>query len=276
MEGNKMKRLLITIIGCLFLPIWAFASDGKLAKSEPLFNPGYLGKKQAISVYAVTNFSGLWSETPKYQTNYAFAYEVARKSTLSYQFGYKSFNRSMRFGDVESYRMSVVVPGGGWSGDQNYRPYGSMGIHYREFTVGVKNYLSTAGSTAPFGGYLVANLHFGSAKSTANDLRWLNYYSSSMLDTITPVGSEGISSKMTSISYGFGTRNMITEHVGFSFEMTSGLTLKNAAGVKLYNVDNYSSDYNCSTQQEVMTSIMLREIHRSQWVQLKFGLSYLF
>ena len=165
---------------------------------------------------------------------------------------------------------------GGWSGDQNYRPYGSMGIHYNEFSVGVKNYLSTAGATAPFGGYLVANLHFGSAKSTANDLHWLNYYSSSMLDTLAPVGSEGISSKMTSISYGFGTRNMITEHLGFNFEMTSGLTLKIAAGVKLYNVDNYSSDYNGSTQQEVMTSIMLREIHRSQWVQLKFGLSYLF
>lgn len=271
-----MKRLFITIIGCLFLPIWAFASDDKSAKSEPLFNPGYLGKKQAISVYAVSNFSGLFREIPKYQTNYAFAYEVARKSTLSYQLGMKSFNRSMSPSDVASYGIKVVIPSGGWSGNQEYQPSGSMGFHYREFTVGVKNYLSTAGSTAPFGGYLVANLHFGSAKSTFNDLRWPNYYSSSTFDTLVPIGSEGITSKLTSISYGFGTRNMITEHLGFNFEMTSGLTLKNAAGVKLYNVDSYSGYYNGSTQQEVMTSIMLREIHRSQWLQLKIGLSYLF
>ncbi|MEY2708647.1 MAG: hypothetical protein RIQ91_1277, partial [Bacteroidota bacterium] len=27
---------------------------------------------------------------------------------------------------------------------------------------------------------------------------------------------------------------------------------------------------------KVMTSVMLREVHKSQWLQLKLGLSYLF
>jgi hypothetical protein len=46
--------------------------------------------------------------------------------------------------------------------------------------------------------------------------------------------------------------------------------------LNLYVIDTYSSGYDRTTQQEVMTSVMLREIHKSQWIQLKLGLSYLF
>jgi hypothetical protein len=69
---------------------------------------------------------------------------------------------------------------------------------------------------------------------------------------------------------------MITDQLGVVFEATSGLTLLNSAGLNLYVIDTYSSGYDRTTQQEVMTSVMLREIHKSQWIQLKLGLSYLF
>jgi hypothetical protein len=86
------------------------------------------------------------------------------------------------------------------------------------------------------------------------------------------VGNSGVSSSMVSVSYGFGTRNMVTDQVGIVFEVTSGLTLMNSAGVPLYMI--YSNVE--PTQQKVMTSVMLREVHKSQWLQLKLGLSYLF
>ncbi|MFM6952302.1 MAG: hypothetical protein ACKOXR_04065, partial [Bacteroidota bacterium] len=108
------------------------------------------------------------------------------------------------------------------------------------------------------------------------DVRWNVRYSSSSWDTLSSIGSGGVAANMVSVSYGFGTRNMITDQLGVMMEVTSGLTLKNTGGVKLYSIDSYSDNYNGPDQQSVMTSVMLREIHKSQWIQFKLGLSYLF
>jgi hypothetical protein len=148
-----------------------------------------------------------------------------------------------------------------------------MDIGYQEFTVGVKNYLQTAGSTAPFGGYLVANLHYGLASSSANNLTWSDYSSGRTLPT---VGTAGVSGSLVSMSYGFGFRNVILDQVGLVFEMTSGLTMLNSGGFSVYTLDNYTGSYHGVDQADVMRRVMLREFHKSQWLQIKLGLGYLF
>lgn len=271
-----MKKSIVLIL--CYIGIVGFVSAGDLLTGGkvPPFNPGYLGRKQALSVQAVTNFAGFFRSPMRYTNNYALLYEIATRSTLSYQLGYKSYNRTVGNSDWDDYYMFVVIPGMGWSSDQYYAASGEMNFNYKEYSFGVKNYLSAAGATAPFGGYLLANLNYGLAHCVSNDVRWNVRYSSSSWDTLSSIGSGGVAANMVSVSYGFGTRNMITDQLGVMMEVTSGLTLKNTGGVKLYSIDSYSDNYNGPDQQSVMTSVMLREIHKSQWIQFKLGLSYLF
>ena len=238
-----------------------------------LNNPGYMGLTQAVTVMGVTNFTGLFRMTAKYQTNVFINYVIARRPSLSWQFGYKSIQRTMDNVDFDDYDTYVFVPSSGWGNSLNYKPYGTMDIGYQEFTVGVKNYLQTAGSTAPFGGYLVANLHYGLASSSANNLTWSDYYSGQTLPT---VGTAGVSGSLVSMSYGFGFRNVILDQVGVVFEMTSGLTMLNSGGFSVYTLDNYTGNYHGVNQADVMRRVMLREFHKSQWLQFKLGVGYLF
>ena len=244
---------------------------------NPLNNPGYLGLRKAFSIIAVTNGAGLFREKAKYQTNYAFVFEVARKSSLAYQFGYKSISRTLDNYDWNDYDTYVERPTIGGGNLKYFKPFGEMDINYQEFTVGVKNYLLDLGSTAPYGGYLVANLHYGLAKAVSNNLSWSNVNSSSGVDTLSRVGVAGVSGSLVSMSYGFGSRNMLTDQLGLVFEMTSGLTLLNSAGFSVNTLDEYSSGaYHGVDQADVMRRVMIREFHKSQWIQLKVGLSYLF
>lgn len=237
-----------------------------------LNNPGYMGLTQAVTVMGVTNFTGLFRTPAKYQTNVFINYEIARRPSLSWQFGFKSIQRTMDNADFSDYGTYVFVPSSGWGNSLNYKPYGTMDIGYQEFTVGVKNYLQTAGSTAPFGGYLVANLHYGLASSSANNLTWSDYYSG---QTLPSVGTAGVSGSLVSISYGFGFRNVLFDQVGLVFEMTSGLTMLNSGGFSVYYpLDNYI--YHGVDQADVMRRVMLREFHKSQWLQFKLGVGYLF
>ena len=276
MEGNNMRKIFLLMLGCLGFSSLATAEVNANTGTTPPFNPGYLGRRQALTVQTVTNFAGLFRTPTRYQNNFAFLYEISLKSTLSYQFGYKGYNRGVGNGDWEDYDIHLVEPGTIWSNDKVYQASGEMDFNYKEFTVGVKNYLGAAGATAPYGGYVLANLNYGLANCASNNLEWRKLYSSSSWDTLAPVGNAGVSSSIVSISYGFGARNMITDQLGVVFEATSGLTLLNSAGMNMYVIDSYSSGYDRTTQQEVMTSVMLREIHKSQWIQLKLGLSYLF
>jgi hypothetical protein len=243
------------------------------AEVAQLNNPGYMGLTQAVTVMGVTNFTGLFRMTAKYQTNVFINYEIARRPSLSWQFGYKSIQRTMDNVDFRDYDTYVFVPSSGWGNSLNYKPYGTMDIGYQEFTVGVKNYLQSAGSTAPFGGYLVANLHYGLASSSANNLTWSDYSSGRTLPT---VGTAGVSGSLVSMSYGFGFRNVILDQVGLVFEMTSGLTMLNSGGFSVYTLDNYTGSYHGVDQADVMRRVMLREFHKSQWLQIKLGLGYLF
>lgn len=238
-----------------------------------LNNPGYMGLTQAVTVMGVTNFTGLFRTPAKYQTNVFINYEIARRPSLSWQFGFKSIQRTMDNADFSDYGTYVFVPSSGWGNSLNYKPYGTMDIGYQEFTVGVKNYLQTAGSTAPFGGYLVANLHYGLASSSANNLTWSDYYSG---QTLPSVGTAGVSGSLVSMSYGFGFRNVIFDQVGLVFEMTSGLTMLNSGGFSVYTLDNYTGNYHGVDQADVMRRVMLREFHKSQWLQFKLGVGYLF
>jgi hypothetical protein len=230
-----------------------------------------MGLTQAVTVMGVTNFTGLFRTPAKYQTNVFINYEIARRPSMSWQFGYKSIQRTMDNVDFEDYGTYVYAPG--WGSSFNYNPRGTMDIGYQEFTVGVKNYLQSAGSTAPFGGYLVANLHYGLASSSANNLTWSDYYSGRTLPT---VGTAGVSGSLVSMSYGFGFRNVILDQVGLVFEMTSGLTMLNSGGFSVYTLDNYTGSYHGVDQADVMRRVMLREFHKSQWLQIKLGLGYLF
>ena len=238
-----------------------------------LNNPGYMGLTQAVTVMGVTNFTGLFRMTAKYQTNVFINYEIARRPSLSWQFGYKSIQRTMDNADFSDYGTYVFAPSSGWGNSLNYKPYGTMDIGYQEFTVGVKNYLQSTGSTAPFGGYLVVNLHYGLASSSANNLTWSDYYSG---QTLPSVGTAGVSGSLVSMSYGFGFRNVLFDQVGVVFEMTSGLTMLNSGGFSVYTLDNYTGNYHGVNQADVMRRVMLREFHKSQWLQFKLGVGYLF
>jgi hypothetical protein len=238
-----------------------------------LNNPGYMGLTQAVTVMGVTNFTGLFRTPAKYQTNVFINYEIARRPSLSWQFGFKSIQRTMDNADFSDYGTYVFAPSSGWGNSLNYKPYGTMDIGYQEFTVGVKNYLQSTGSTAPFGGYLVVNLHYGLASSSANNLTWSDYYSG---QTLPSVGTAGVSGSLVSMSYGFGFRNVLFDQVGVVFEMTSGLTMLNSGGFSVYTLDNYTGNYHGVNQADVMRRVMLREFHKSQWLQFKLGVGYLF
>lgn len=250
----------------------SLSGEGK-AQVMLLNNPGYMGLTRAVTVMGVTNFTGLFRTPMKYQTNVFINYEIARKPSLSWQFGYKGIQRTMDDVDFEDYGTYVLVESTGWGNDLNYKPSGTMDIGYQEFTVGVKNYLQSAGSTAPFGGYLVANMHYGLAKSSSNTLTWDDYYSGQRLAS---VSSSGVSGSLVSMSYGFGFRNVILDQVGVVFEMTSGLTLLNSGGFSVYTLDGYSGQFHGVNQADVMRRVMLREFHKSQWLQFKLGVGYLF
>jgi hypothetical protein len=296
MGGNNMKNLrknlmkYLVVVACFLGSMGAVDGaitgtlDGEIvgtldslrlqdkAEVAQLNNPGYMGLTQAVTVMGVTNFTGLFRTPAKYQTNVFINYEIARRPSLSWQFGYKSIQRTMDNVDFDDYDTYVFVPSSGWGNSLNYKPYGTMDIGYQEFTVGVKNYLQTAGSTAPFGGYLVANLHYGLASSSANNLTWYDDYSG---QTLPSVGTSGVSGSLVSMSYGFGFRNVILDQVGLVFEMTSGLTMLNSGGFSVYYpLDNYS--YHGVDQADVMRRVMLREFHKSQWLQFKLGVGYLF
>ncbi len=238
-----------------------------------LNNPGYMGLTQAVTVMGVTNFTGLFRTPAKYQTNVFINYEIARRPSLSWQFGFKSIQRTMDNADFSDYGTYVFAPSLGWGNSLNYKPYGTMDIGYQEFTVGAKNYLQSTGSTAPFGGYLVVNLHYGLASSSANNLTWSDYYSG---QTLPSVGTAGVSGSLVSMSYGFGFRNVLFDQVGVVFEMTSGLTMLNSGGFSVYTLDNYTGNYHGVDQADVMRRVMLREFHKSQWLQFKLGVGYLF
>lgn len=238
-----------------------------------LNNPGYMGLTQAVTVMGVTNFTGLFRTPAKYQTNVFINYEIARRPSLSWQFGFKSIQRTMDNADFSDYGTYVFAPSSGWGNSLNYKPYGTMDIGYQEFTVGAKNYLQSTGSTAPFGGYLVVNLHYGLASSSANNLTWSDYYSGK---TLPSVGTAGVSGSLVSMSYGFGFRNVLFDQVGVVFEMTSGLTMLNSGGFSVYTLDNYTGNYHGVNQADVMRRVMLREFHKSQWLQFKLGVGYLF
>ena len=238
-----------------------------------LNNPGYMGLTQAVTVMGVTNFTGLFVTPAKYQTTVFVNYEIARRPSLSWQFGFKSIQRTMDNADFSDYGTYVFAPSSGWGNSLNYKPYGTMDIGYQEFTVGAKNYLQSTGSTAPFGGYLVANLHYGLASSSANNLTWSDYYSGK---TLPSVGTAGVSGSLVSMSYGFGFRNVLFDQVGVVFEMTSGLTMLNSGGFSVYTLDNYTGNYHGVNQADVMRRVMLREFHKSQWLQFKLGVGYLF
>jgi hypothetical protein len=238
-----------------------------------LNNPGYMGLTQAVTVMGVTNFTGLFRTPAKYQTNVFINYEIARRPSLSWQFGFKSIQRTMDNADFSDYGTYVFAPSSGWGNSLNYKPYGTMDIGYQEFTVGAKNYLQSTGSTAPFGGYLVVNLHYGLASSSANNLTWSDYYSG---QTLPSVGTAGVSGSLVSMSYGFGFRNVLFDQVGVVFEMTSGLTMLNSGGFSVYTLDNYTGNYHGVNQADVMRRVMLREFHKSQWLQFKLGVGYLF
>ncbi len=238
-----------------------------------LNNPGYMGLTQAVTVMGVTNFTGLFRTPAKYQTNVFINYEIARRPSLSWQFGFKSIQRTMDNADFSDYGTYVFAPSSGWGNSLNYKPYGTMDIGYQEFTVGAKNYLQSTGSTAPFGGYLVVNLHYGLASSSANNLTWSDYYSG---QTLPSVGTAGVSGSLVSMSYGFGFRNVLFDQVGVVFEMTSGLTMLNSGGFSVYTLDNYTGNYHGVDQADVMRRVMLREFHKSQWLQFKLGVGYLF
>jgi hypothetical protein len=248
-------------------------SGERKAEVMLLNNPGYMGLTRAVTVMGVTNFTGLFRTPMKYQTNVFINYEIARKPSLSWQFGYKGIQRTMDDVDFEDYGTYVLVESTGWGNDFNYKPSGTMDIGYHEFTVGVKNYLQSAGSTAPFGGYLVANMHYGLAKSSSNTLTWYDNYSGQRLAS---VSSFGVSGSLVSMSYGFGFRNIVLDQVGVVFEMTSGLTLLNSGGFSVYTLDGYSGQFHGVNQADVMRRVMLREFHKSQWLQFKLGVGYLF
>lgn len=78
------------------------------------------------------------------------------------------------------------------------------------------------------------------------------------------------------MSYGFGFRNIVLDQVGVVFEMTSGLTLLNSGGFSVYTLDGYSGQFHGVNQADVMRRVMLREFHKSQWLQFKLGVGYLF
>lgn len=248
-------------------------SGERKAEVMLLNNPGYMGLTRAVTVMGVTNFTGLFRTPMKYQTNVFINYEIARKPSLSWQFGYKGIQRTMDDVDFEDYGTYVLVESTGWGNDFNYKPSGTMDIGYHEFTVGVRNYLQSAGSTAPFGGYLVANMHYGLAKSSSNTLTWYDNYSGQRLAS---VSSFGVSGSLVSMSYGFGFRNIVLDQVGVVFEMTSGLTLLNSGGFSVYTLDGYSGQFHGVNQADVMRRVMLREFHKSQWLQFKLGVGYLF
>ncbi len=250
----------------------SLSGEGK-AQVMLLNNPGYMGLTRAVTVMGVTNFTGLFRTPMKYQTNVFINYEITRRPSLSWQFGYKGIQRTMDDVDFEDYGTYVLVESTGWGNDLNYKPSGTMDIGYQEFTVGVKNYLQSAGSTAPFGGYLVANMHYGLAKSSSNTLTWYDNYSGQRLAS---VSSYGVSGSLVSMSYGFGFRNIVLDQVGVVFEMTSGLTLLNSGGFSVYTLDGYSGQFHGVNQADVMRRVMLREFHKSQWLQFKLGVGYLF
>ncbi|MEY4709157.1 MAG: hypothetical protein RIS28_289, partial [Bacteroidota bacterium] len=198
-----------------------------------LNNPGYMGLTQAVTVMGVTNFTGLFRTPAKYQTNVFINYEIARRPSLSWQFGFKSIQRTMDNADFSDYGTYVFVPSSGWGNSLNYKPYGTI--------------------------------------SSANNLTWSDYYSG---QTLPSVGTAGVSGSLVSMSYGFGFRNVLFDQVGVVFEMTSGLTMLNSGGFSVYTLDNYTGNYHGVDQADVMRRVMLREFHKSQWLQFKLGVGY--
>jgi len=281
MEVSKMKNQ--NIFKIVFSMVLGLCTTGQilasvdsvssfsLVSSTPKSNPGYLGCKQAITILGVTNFTKLFRNTSGYQTNFAFNYEIAKKASLSYQFGYKGFNTTIEQGDWNVYDVHVKYLNG-W-GYTEYRPVGTMEIQYREFTMGVKNYMAAFGSTAPYGVYTLANLHLGLAKCTSSDLQWDFISGDPDLPIYKPSKVKG---SLISMSYGFGARNVIMDKLGLVTELTSGFTLKNSGGFSVYSQDDFSENFHGVNPADVMRRVMLREFHKSQWLQLKFGLSYLF
>lgn len=277
-KGNRIIK--VWVCGIVF----GLCTIGKIAasvdtvyhqtnvKSMPANNPGYLGYTKAITLSGVTNFTKILRSSGGYHTNYAINFEMAKKASLSYQFGYKGIHSTIEQGDWDAYDVNIQLFGGGWGGTK-YRPVGTMDIQYKEFTVGVKNYMSAFGSSAPYGVYTVANLHVGLAKSTSSDLRWVLESGSQDLPSY---DGSAVKGSLISMSYGFGSRNMIANRLGLVMEFTSGLTLKNSGGFSVYTQDAYSSgSYHGVDQADVMRRVMLREFHKSQWVQFKLGLGYL-
>lgn len=247
-------------------------SSFSLVSSTPKNNPGYLGCKQAITIMGVTNFTKLLRNNSGYQTNFAINYEKAKKASLSYQFGYKGINTTIEQDDWNVYKVHLKYLNV-W-GYTEYRPVGTMAIQYREFTMGVKYYMAAFGSTAPYGVYTLANLHLGLAKCKSSDLQWELF---SGFPPLPDYDASSVKGSLISMSYGFGARNVIMDKLGLVTELTSGFTLKNSGGFSVYSqYDYYAKNFHGVNPADVMRRVMLREFHKSQWVQLKFGLSYLF
>ncbi|MEY3860300.1 MAG: hypothetical protein RIS50_581 [Bacteroidota bacterium] len=97
MEGNNMRKIFLLMLGCLGFSSLATAEVNANTGTTPPFNPGYLGRRQALTVQTVTNFAGLFRTPTRYQNNFAFLYEISLKSTLSYQFGLIAFNKFFNF-----------------------------------------------------------------------------------------------------------------------------------------------------------------------------------
>ena len=248
-------------------------SSLSLVSEAPRNNPGYLGNKQAITLMGMTNFTKMLRGSSGYHTNYSINYEIARKATMSYQFAYKGIHSTIEQADWNAYDVYVRVPGGGWNYSE-YWPVGTMEIQYKEFSLGVKNYLAAFGSTAPYGVYTLANLNLGLAKCTSSDMSW--QLKSGGSQALPSYDLSAVKGSLISMSYGFGSRRVIMDKVGLVAELTSGFTLKNSGGFSVYTQDDYSENYHGVDPADAMRRVMLREFHKSQWFQLKLGLGYLF
>lgn len=235
--------------------------------------PGYMGNKQLVEVYANVGPSYALRGIKPFLYQYGVNYEKASSESASWNYSLRMGRGILNQDALDKFSANVNF---------RYNPYpnnpssygtvmvsDTMKYRFKEIAIQRRWYSAGRGAVAPYGMYIGLEASYSWLKQTTGGLKYYYYYDHKYY-TFEDVKSRTHHSLCMALV--IGGRRMITPNIGISVNASSGYALFQTSKPSL--ASSYSEDL--VNHMDYQEALMVRHYVMSKLLQVSASISYLF